>query len=205
MALTILIVDDSRTMRNVHCQSIAEFDKSINTIQAENGIQALEAVNNPDNSISMILLDWNMPEMDGLTFLQKFRTINKKTPVVMVTTEAEKPRIITAIKSGANGYLIKPFTKEKLIAKIEEVINTIPVQKECKFQSKCPYFQGDTMPSKLNEAEEMKQKFCHSKNEACALYKVIDGIGVASLSPSKTPLDLDWAEGVLVCMGNWTK
>jgi two-component system chemotaxis response regulator CheY len=62
----------------------------------------------------LILLDWNMPNMNGLEFLRAFRASDKTTPVIMVTTEAEKPRVIEAIESGANDYVVKPFTPDVL-------------------------------------------------------------------------------------------
>jgi len=69
-------------------------------------------------------LDWNMPNMDGLTFLKTFRKQNKSTPIIMVTTEAEKSRVIEAIRAGVNNYMVKPFTPEALTQRINEVIPT---------------------------------------------------------------------------------
>jgi two-component system chemotaxis response regulator CheY len=70
----------------------------------------------------MILLDWNMPEMDGITLLKTLKADPnyRDIPVTMVTTESERVRVIDAIKSGAKNYVTKPFTQEQLIAKIQE-------------------------------------------------------------------------------------
>ena len=73
-------------------------------------------------SPDLILLDWNMPRMDGLAFLEAYRAGSHETPVIMVTTEAERPRVIEAIKAGVNNYVVKPFTPEILSRRIEETI-----------------------------------------------------------------------------------
>ncbi len=70
----------------------------------------------------MILLDWNMPKMSGIDALRAIRQSGNKTPVIMVTTEAEKLRVIEAIKTGANDYLIKPFSPDQLAAKVKNLV-----------------------------------------------------------------------------------
>ncbi len=204
MTLTVLVVDDSKTMRGVHRTSLTEVYPDIKILEAANGLEALDKVKEFENSINLVLLDWNMPEMDGLEFLSEFRKSDKKTPVMMVTTEAEKIRIVTAIKAGASSYIIKPFTKENLQSKVNEVLSAVAARKECKFQSECSFYQKN-LDVKSTQVNELRDKFCHAKNEECALYKVIDRIGVSSLAPNKCPLDIDWADGLLVCMGNWGK
>jgi two-component system chemotaxis response regulator CheY len=87
-------------------------------VEAEDGLKALEALaqHNPD----IILTDWNMPNMNGLEFVQKVRETNKHIPMVMVTTEAEKGKVVQAIQAGINDYLIKPFTPEALSDKVRK-------------------------------------------------------------------------------------
>ena len=65
---------------------------------------------NPD----LLLLDWIMPKMDGLTFLKTYRAQGNKTPTIFVTTANEKTRVIEAIKAGVNNYDVKPFTPDIL-------------------------------------------------------------------------------------------
>ncbi len=117
--MKILLVDDSRTMRNVQKSILGQIGYS-DVVEACDGIDALSRANaeNPD----LILLDWNMPNMDGLTFLKTFREKDKATPVIMVTTEAEKIRVIEAIKAGVNNYVVKPFTPELLKERIDETL-----------------------------------------------------------------------------------
>ncbi len=71
-------------------------------------------------NFDVVLSDWNMPNMDGLTFLQKVRETNKDVPFIMITTEAERARVVTAIQAGVTDYLVKPFTPDDLRAKLEK-------------------------------------------------------------------------------------
>lgn len=117
--MKIMLIDDSRTMRNIQKNTLADLGY-IDVVEACNGMDALSKVKAeiPD----LILLDWNMPVMDGMTFLKSFRTDNKATPIIMVTTEAEKTRVIEAIKAGVNNYLVKPFTPDQLKERIAQTL-----------------------------------------------------------------------------------
>lgn len=117
--MIILLVDDSRTMRNVQKSILAQLGYN-DIVEASDGINALSRIN--AECPGLILLDWNMPNMDGLTFLKTFREKDKSTPVIMVTTEAEKSRVIEAIKAGVNNYIVKPFTPEALKERIDETL-----------------------------------------------------------------------------------
>ena len=107
---TCLIVDDSRVVRKV-ARRILE-DLSFTCDEAEDGKFALDAVQKkmPD----LVILDWNMPNMNGLEFLQSLRGLpNGGTPkVVMCTTENDMSHIMQAMQNGANEYIMKPFDKE---------------------------------------------------------------------------------------------
>ncbi|MHC4871341.1 MAG: response regulator [Planctomycetota bacterium] len=118
--MKFLIVDDSSTMRRIICNSVKTIGEC-EIIEAGDGVEGLEAFNgNP--GITMILTDWNMPNMNGLTFLEKVREIDKDVPIVMITTEAEKQNVVTAIKAGANNYIVKPFTPDVLKEKISPLL-----------------------------------------------------------------------------------
>ncbi len=115
-----LVVDDSMTIRRIVIKALGMV--GINeTTEAGDGVEALEAVNR-GGDFGLILLDWNMPKMSGIDTLRALRQAGNTTPVIMVTTEAEKSRVIEAIKTGANDYLIKPFSPDQLAAKVKNAI-----------------------------------------------------------------------------------
>ena len=116
---TCLVVDDSSVIRKV-ARRILE-DLSFTITEAEDGQQALERcqAEMPD----AILLDWNMPVMDGLEFLAQLRQLQngEKPKVVFCTTENDVGHIARAIRAGANEYIMKPFDREIVEAKFQEV------------------------------------------------------------------------------------
>ena len=77
------------------------------------------------NKVDMIVTDWNMPEMDGLTFVKAVRAKDeyKDLPILMITTEAAKEDILTALRSGVNNYVVKPFTPETLQEKVFKLLD----------------------------------------------------------------------------------
>lgn len=114
-----LVVDDSMTIRRIVIKALGMAGIT-DTVEAEDGMEALKATQS--NEFDLILLDWNMPKMSGIDTLRSIRESGKKTPVIMVTTEAERSRVIEAIKTGANDYLIKPFSPDQLAAKVKSVV-----------------------------------------------------------------------------------
>ncbi len=111
----LLLVDDSATMRKIVRRKIKEVGFVVDEfLEAGDGKQALEVVFH--NSVDLILLDWNMPVMDGLTFIQTLRSLSlhNKIPVVMVTTEGSHERVSEAMKSGVNDHILKPIDTERL-------------------------------------------------------------------------------------------
>jgi two-component system chemotaxis response regulator CheY len=114
-----LVVDDSSVIRKV-ARRILE-DMNFEITEAEDGQQALDACRStmPD----AILLDWNMPVMDGLEFLTSLRAEEggESPVVVFCTTENDVAHIARAIRAGANEYIMKPFDREIVEAKFQEV------------------------------------------------------------------------------------
>jgi len=112
-----LIVDDSTTIRKAIRKVINNFAFQIE--EAENGLVALEACRRelPD----VILLDWNMPVMSGIEFLEQLRKEDFATQpqVIFCTTENDMQKIVTAMENGANEYIMKPFTEEIIREKFE--------------------------------------------------------------------------------------
>jgi len=117
--MKILLVDDSKTMRNIQKSVLSQLGYT-DIEEACDGQDALSKVKayGPD----LMLVDWNMPNMDGLSFVKAYRQEDKTTPIIMVTTEAEKSRVIEAIKAGVNNYVVKPFTPDLLSQRIEETL-----------------------------------------------------------------------------------
>ena len=122
--MKILLVDDSRTMRNIWKKVVSGIDGS-EVAEAGDGLEALKEIEANGGPFDLMLVDWNMPNMDGITLVKKVRETNKTTPIIMVTTEAEKPRIIDAIKAGVNNYVVKPFTPDALLSKINETMKKV--------------------------------------------------------------------------------
>lgn len=117
--MRILLIDDSKTMRNIQKSVLKQLGYT-DLEEACDGQDALSKIDafKPD----LCLVDWNMPVMDGLTFVKTFRENDKTTPLIMVTTEAEKSRVIEAIKAGVNNYVVKPFTPDLLSERISETL-----------------------------------------------------------------------------------
>ena len=117
--MKVLLVDDSKTMRNIQKSILTQLGYT-ELEEACDGLDALSKVGafQPE----LLLVDWNMPNMDGLSFVKKFREQGNKAPIIMVTTEAEKSRVVEAIKAGVNNYVVKPFTPELLGERIKETL-----------------------------------------------------------------------------------
>ncbi len=112
-----LLVDDSRAVRVIIRNILLEMGMEV--VEAGNGREALAQLrDNPD--VELVLVDWNMPEMNGLDFIRTVRSEHSYDGVriVMVTTETESEQVCRALNAGANEYVMKPFSKEVLVAKL---------------------------------------------------------------------------------------
>lgn len=119
--MKILVVDDSRTMRRIIGTALKGMGYSAASIlEASDGVEALAVLREADYAVDIILVDWNMPNMDGLALLKQLQAVDrlKDIPVIMVTGEAQKDRVLEAIQAGARNYIVKPFTPETLRQKI---------------------------------------------------------------------------------------
>ncbi|BAH74529.1 response regulator [Solidesulfovibrio magneticus] len=120
--LRILVVDDFSTMRKIIKSMLRKIGvKSID--DAEDGKIALNLIN--IHTYDLIILDWNMPNMSGIDLLKSIKKDQKPkyTPVLMVTSEATEPQIITAVQAGASNYIVKPFTEATLTKKLCAILN----------------------------------------------------------------------------------
>lgn len=114
-----LVVDDSKVIRKVASRILEELQFSIE--EAADGQEALDACDR--NLPDVVLLDWNMPVMDGLEFLKALRSREgiEQPIVVFCTTENDMSHIRTAMEAGANEYIMKPFDREIIEAKFSQV------------------------------------------------------------------------------------
>jgi two-component system chemotaxis response regulator CheY len=113
-----LIVDDSRAMRMVLSRTLAQLGFEVE--QAGNGQEALRFMERDGASVDFALVDWNMPEMSGLQFVQQVRARPAFSAVrlVMVTTETEISQMARALEAGADEYVMKPFTRDVIEDKL---------------------------------------------------------------------------------------
>lgn len=119
-----LVVDDFSTMRRIVRNLLKELGYS-NVEEAEDGAIALSMLQK--GNFEFVVTDWNMPNMDGLTLLQRIRSdaALAKLPVLMVTAEAKKENIIAAAQAGASGYVVKPFTAATLDEKLSKIFEKL--------------------------------------------------------------------------------
>jgi two-component system chemotaxis response regulator CheY len=112
-----LVIDDSRATRAIIGGILRELQLEV--LEAGNGQEGLQQLAQ-HGDIELILVDWNMPVMDGLEFIRAVRAqpAYRGVRILMVTTETEREQVMRALDAGANEYLMKPFTKEVLVAKL---------------------------------------------------------------------------------------
>lgn len=117
--MRILVVDDSTTMRRIIANSLKAVGFE-DIVEAGDGQQALETL----DGVDMLLTDWNMPNMDGLTLVKAVRA-NPSTsglPIIMVTSEGARDEVMEALAAGVNDYIVKPFTKDILAEKVRGML-----------------------------------------------------------------------------------
>jgi two-component system chemotaxis response regulator CheY len=116
-----LVVDDSRAVRMILAKTLKELGFEV--CEAANGREALEIIETEKSAVTLVLADWNMPEINGLELLKRLRQDPELSSlvVVMVTTETELDQMAAALEAGANEYVMKPFTKDILVEKLQLV------------------------------------------------------------------------------------
>lgn len=112
-----LIVDDSRATRRVIGEIMRELGYEVTEAgNGREGLERLALLGQPD----VVLIDWNMPEMNGLEFIKAIRSdkTNRDIPLIMVTTETEMERMALAFMAGVNEYIMKPFDRSMIEEKL---------------------------------------------------------------------------------------
>ncbi len=118
MSIKVLIADDSGVMRAIMVRSLNSLGIT-DIVQAVNGQKAFEAFEAYD--FQLVLTDWNMPRRNGLELVKDIRATGSNVPIMMITTEDERDRVIEALQAGATDYLAKPFTADTLREKLKRL------------------------------------------------------------------------------------
>ncbi len=128
--MTVLVVDDAQTVRAYHRQLLEQTGFAVD--EAANGLEGLEKLQSRGTEIQAILLDINMPQMDGYTLLQEIRSDSElpQVPVIMVSTEAEAHDQDRAFQVGANGYRVKPVAAEDLATLMRHLTGRVKPEAE---------------------------------------------------------------------------
>ena len=116
---TALVVDDSRAVRMILAKTLRGLGYEVR--EAADGGEALAVIAAEKNALKLVLADWNMPRVNGLEMLKQVRQNSalNSLAVVMVTTETEMGQMAAALEAGANEYVMKPFTRDILIEKLQ--------------------------------------------------------------------------------------
>ena len=119
--ITVLVVDDSRIMRNIVKNVFMNMKIPCQYLEAEDGKKAFELLET--NKVNLVFLDWNMPEMDGMEFLKKARSMPdyKNLPIIMVTSEAAKYSVVEALDNGATDYIVKPINEKAFMESVSKI------------------------------------------------------------------------------------
>ena len=117
--MKVLLVDDSGVMRKIIARCLASLGVT-DVVESADGAEAWQEFQK--DSFDCVVTDWNMPEMNGLELLKSIRGSGSDVPVIMVTTEGEKAKVLEAIQEGVTDYLCKPFEKEELQEKLDKYV-----------------------------------------------------------------------------------
>ncbi len=117
MGARVLVADASSTMRKIILRSLTAAGVA-STSEAADGMEALKKFK--PGEFDLVLTDWEMPGKSGLDVVAAIRKLDAKVPIIMVTAEAKKSRVLQAIQAGVTDYLMKPFTADTLREKLQK-------------------------------------------------------------------------------------
>ena len=115
--MKVLVADDSGVMRKIIIRALNSLGVN-DIVEAADGQEAVDKY--PGSEVDLVLTDWNMPGKTGLEVIQNIRASGATVPIIMITTESEKRRVMEAIQAGVTDYLVKPFEADALREKIEK-------------------------------------------------------------------------------------
>ncbi len=115
--MRVLVIDDSRAMRSILSKIMGEIGFEV--VTAAHGREGLERLGE-DDAVDLVLVDWNLPEMNGYEFIQAVRAEERwdRIKLIMVTTETERENVLKALDAGVDEYVMKPFTKATIQEKL---------------------------------------------------------------------------------------
>ena len=116
--MRVLLADESHTMRSIVRRALESLGVRVTT-EASDGPQAIEMFK-ASRGFDLVVTDWDMPVKSGGELIHEIRALDPEVPIVMITSEADKWRVLEAIKAGVSDYLIKPFTTDLLRSKLEQ-------------------------------------------------------------------------------------
>ena len=121
--MNVIIADDSMVIRSIVKNVITPLGHS--PVQAAHGGEVIEILEKMGTEVDLILMDWNMPTMDGFQALEKIKGDPRfsSIPIIMLTSESDSKKVEMAYGAGAVGYVKKPFTAEELVENLGKVIN----------------------------------------------------------------------------------
>jgi two-component system chemotaxis response regulator CheY len=122
----VLVIDDSRTMRKMIRSALEGINGSpAEVVEASDGIEALGLLQGAAAGFDLLLLDWNMPRLDGLGFLKQLKALSPAMgiPVIMVTSQSQRGLVAEALRWGARDFVVKPFSAEVLREKVRKVLS----------------------------------------------------------------------------------
>ncbi len=117
----VLITDDDQKLLKMLKRTLAY--ENMDVLTASNGVEALEIVR--DQQPDVMILDWMMPEMDGLELIERLRDMNKRLPILMLTARDAIEDRVDGLESGADDYLVKPFAPAELVARVHALLRRI--------------------------------------------------------------------------------
>jgi len=194
MALKVLTVDDSKTIRMIVKKAFQPFDCTL--IEAENGVEGLAAATR--EKPGLIILDITMPVMNGVEMLDRLKADAdlKDIPVIMLTAESGKDNVVNIVKKGVRDYMVKPFKGEDLIARVRKILplaeratEESPEAKPAKYFTRIDDIIVLTLPAKVTrpvtvEIEGSLQSKVKEMSEASLKKLILDMGGVTETNVS---------------------
>jgi two-component system chemotaxis response regulator CheY len=120
--MKILLVDDAEPIRAIQKKVLAALG-AVEFVEAADGMDALRLFKNACGAFDLILIDYDMPQIDGNALARRFRQLDKRTPIIMCTAQAGREHVVDAIRAGVNNYLVKPFTPEALLQRVRQTLD----------------------------------------------------------------------------------